>query len=112
MSNLSRNLTVLIKIKSYCQKIKSTLGRFNNSYDIFLKDDDFKDSLSMKIFQIGELVNHLTSEYLEETKNKMNWNVIRGMRNHVAHGYEVMDSQIIFDTAKEDVPIGFKLKSI
>lgn len=105
MSNLCRDLTVLIKMKTYCEKIKVTLKRFNNDYNTFLKDDDFKDSVSMKIFQIGELVNHLSSEYLEETKNEMNWNAIRGMRNHVAHGYDIMDSKTIFNTAKEDIPI-------
>ena len=35
----------------------------------------------------------------------MNWNVIKGMRNHFAHGYFSMDYQIIFDTAKKDIPL-------
>ena len=48
MSNLRRDLTVLIKMKNLLRKTK---------------------------------------------KNEMNWNAIRGMRNHVAHGYDIMDSK-------------------
>lgn len=59
MSNLNRNLSVLIRMKNYYNKIDETLNRFNKDYKIFLEDEDFKDSISMKIFQIGELVNHL-----------------------------------------------------
>ena len=59
----------------------------------------------MKIFQIGELANHLTDEYLEETKNEMNWNAIRGMRNRFEHGYGKMDLNKIFYTATEDIPV-------
>ena len=58
----------------------------------------------MKIFQIGELANHLTDEYLESTKNEINWNAIRGMRNRFVHGYGKMDSDKIFYTAIEDIP--------
>lgn len=46
-------------MKNYYNKIDETLNRFNKDYKIFLEDEDFKDSISMKIFQIGELVNHL-----------------------------------------------------
>ena len=81
------------------------LQTFGNNIEDFKNDNDYKDSLSMKIFQIGELANHLTEEYLEKTKNQINWNAIRGMRNRFAHGYGKMDSTKIFYTALEDIPI-------
>ena len=59
----------------------------------------------MKIFQIGELVNHLSSEYLTETQNETDWNSIRGMRNKFAHGYGKMDFEKIYNTAMTDIPI-------
>ena len=31
--------------------------------------------------------------------------VIRGMRNHFVHGYDIMDIEVIYNTAKEDIPI-------
>lgn len=104
MPNYSRDLTVLLHMKVYCKQILETLNRFNNSFENFLKDNDFQDSISMKIFQIGELVNHLSSEYLTETQNDINWNDIRGMRNRFAHGYFEMDRKIIFNASQNDIP--------
>lgn len=97
-------IETLVYLK-YCEEINKTLNRFGADIETFKKDNDYKDSISMKIFQIGELANHLTDEYLEETKSAMNWNAIRGMRNRFAHGYGKMDLNKIFYTAVEDIPI-------
>lgn len=101
----NRDHTILKHMLKYCYEIEKTIERFGNSLEEFKRDNDYKDSLSMKIFQIGELANHLTDEYLEQTKNQMNWNAIRGMRNRFAHGYGKMDSNKIFYTATEDIPV-------
>ncbi len=101
----NRDITILKHMLKYCNEINNTIERFGNSIDSFKNDSDYKDSLSMKIFQIGELANHLTDEYLEETKNEINWNAIRGMRNRFAHGYGKMDLNKIFYTATEDIPV-------
>ena len=101
----NRDITILKHMLKYCIEINNTIERFGNSINSFKNDNDYKDSLSMKIFQIGELANHLTDEYLEETKNEINWNAIRGMRNRFAHGYGKMDLDKIFYTATEDIPI-------
>ena len=101
----SRDISILKHMLRYCKEINKTVERFGNDINTFENDNDYKDSLSMKIFQIGELANHLTDEYLEETKNEMNWNAIRGMRNRFAHGYGKMDLSKIFYTAIEDIPI-------
>lgn len=101
----SRDFSILKHMLRYCNEIENTINRFGNNIEMFKNDNDYKDSLSMKIFQIGELANHLTDEYLEETKNKMNWNAIRGMRNRFAHGYGKMDLTKIFYTGIEDIPV-------
>lgn len=101
----SRDFSVLKHMLRYCNEIQNTLDRFGRDIGIFKKDNDYKDSLSMKIFQIGELANHLSDEYLEQTKNEINWNAIRGMRNRFAHGYGKMDINKIYYTAIEDIPV-------
>ena len=109
-----RDVTILKHMLKYCSEIEKTINRFGNEIEDFKKDNDYKDSLSMKIFQIGELANHLTDEYLEMTKNEINWNAIRGMRNRFAHGYGKMDSDKIFYTAIDDIPVikAFILKEL
>lgn len=104
MANLDRNLTVLMHIDVYCKQILATLERFECSFENFNNDNDFRDSVSMKVFQIGELVNHLSSDYLTQTQNEIDWNQIRGMRNRFAHGYFDMDRKVIFNTAQKDIP--------
>lgn len=101
----NRDITIIKHMLKYCEEINKTIERFGNDIEKFKADNDYKDSLSMKIFQIGELANHLTDEYLEKAKNEINWNAIRGMRNRFAHGYGKMDSTKIFYTAVEDIPV-------
>lgn len=101
----NRDISILKHMLRYCNEITKTINRFGNQLSTFKADNDYKDSISMKVFQIGELANHLTDEYLEETKNEINWNAIRGMRNRFAHGYGKMDLSKIFYTAIEDIPV-------
>ena len=105
MSNLNRNLTVLLHMKEYCEQIDKALDIFGKSIKDFNTNVVFRNAISMPIFQIGELVNHLTSDYIDSTQNNINWNEIRGMRNRFAHGYYDMDYSIIFDTAINDIPV-------
>jgi uncharacterized protein with HEPN domain len=59
----------------------------------------------MKLMRIGELSGGLSSEFKEETKDKLPWGAIRGMRNFFAHNYISMDKSIIRDAATIDAPI-------
>lgn len=57
----------------------------------------------MCIIQIGELVNRLSDECIEEY-NRIPWHAIRGMRNLHAHDYENVDLEIVWNTLLEDIP--------
>lgn len=57
----------------------------------------------MNLFQIGETVNSLSEECKEEIKD-VPWHRIYGMRNVIAHGYEKVNDDRIWDTIKEDIP--------
>lgn len=104
MVNLNRTYSVLLHMKKYCNEIEDSLKKHQISFEDFKKDATYKNAISMSIFQIGELVNHLPTEYIEETINNINWNEIRGMRNRFAHGYIDMDIDIIYNVAIIDIP--------
>jgi len=91
-------------MRQYCLDISKTVERSNNSFEIFLEDIDFYNSISMSIMQIGELAGGLSNEFKDATKNDMPWVMIRGMRNYFAHGYATMDKSEIWETASKDVP--------
>jgi uncharacterized protein with HEPN domain len=48
-------------IMVYCDRIHDTVTRYGADYSIFTNDNDYFDSLSMKLFQIGELVSRSLS---------------------------------------------------
>lgn len=103
MANLNRDLTILLHMKKYTEEI-TNLNLSNITFEEFVNNYVLRNSISMDLMQIGELVNHLSQDYIKNTNDKMNWLIIKGMRNHFAHGYFSMDYQIILDTARNDIP--------
>ena len=91
-------------IASYCEDIAKTIQRFGNTQEIFFKDLDYRNSISMSIMQIGELSIGLSDDFKDSTKEQMQWGLIRGMRNMFAHTYAKMDNVIIWDVATKDIP--------
>ncbi len=91
-------------MKSYCEKIAKTINRFGAERKTFASDDDYANSVSMSIMQIGELSIGLSDEFKEKTKNQMQWGMIRGMRNLFAHTYASMDKDVIWEVASNDIP--------
>lgn len=102
--NNNRNINVLEHIISYCNDIQHTLERIKYDFETFENDKDFKNSISMSMMQIGELSTHLTDDFKTETTKDIPWGLIKGMRNHYAHGYHFMDNKEIFETAVNDIP--------
>ena len=94
----------LLHIQRYCEDIAEFINRFGEDFDVFVVDRAYSNAVSMCILQIGELANGLSKEFRLETKDKMPWDMIRGMRNWVAHAYAEMDEEIIWDTAINDIP--------
>lgn len=101
---LSPDLQRLSHIRDYCLEIEQTIKRYGDSFDTFSADTDYQKSISFSIMQIGELSNGLSDDYRKQTADIIPWSAIRGMRNLFAHNYGSMSSEIIWKTAKEDIP--------
>lgn len=107
MTNLDRKTTILLHIRKYCLEIEENFKFFGTQVETFKKNNIFRDSISMKIFQIGELTKELDrnhNEFMKETENEVPWKSIIRMRERFAHHYGDMDLDIIFNTAIKDVP--------
>lgn len=108
MTNLDRKTTILLHIQKYCKEIEENLEFFGSNFNTFETNNIFRDSISMKIFQIGELTKELNKadkKYIDETKEYIPWQSIIRMRERFAHHYGEMDLKIIFSTAIEDIPV-------
>lgn len=98
-----RDITVVYRILKYCSDIDKATAHFGNSFEDFKSDVVFRNAISMPIFQIGELTNHLSEEFKSSHTN-IPWAIIRGMRNWFAHNYYKMDLDKIWEAVVEDVP--------
>ena len=58
----------------------------------------------MNILQIGELVTHLSEEYLSDTNEQIPWRQIRALRNIYAHTYEAVDDGRVWELINKDIP--------
>ena len=62
----------------------------------------------MMIEAIGEgvkKIDRLSPGFLAEKSPETQWKQIMGLRDHIAHGYFNIDADIIFDVAKNEIPI-------
>ena len=77
MSFPNRDAQILAHILEYCNRIEKTLSRFGREFDVFLEDQDYMDSVSMNLLQIGELAGKFSDAYVQETKPQMDWRAIK-----------------------------------
>lgn len=103
ISDRERDVTVIYRILKYCSDIDKAVEHFGNSFDKFNDDAVFRNAISMPVFQIGELTNHLSDEFKASHTN-IPWSEIRGMRNLFAHEYYGMNIDKIWEVAVEDIP--------
>ncbi|MBR3737922.1 MAG: DUF86 domain-containing protein [Eubacterium sp.] len=59
--------------------------------------------MSTNLLQIGEAVNKFSSEFIEASKDEMDWRAIKGMSNLFAHAYDSMDLDKIRETEIDDI---------
>ena len=107
MTNLDRKTTILLHIQKYCTEIEENFKFFGTHLEVFKENNIFRDSISMKVFQIGELTKELDknfNEFIKRTENEVPWESIIRMRERFAHHYGDMNLEIIFDTALNDIP--------
>lgn len=83
MSFPNRDAQILAHILEYCNRIEKTLSRFGREFDIFLEDQDYMDSVSMNLLQIGELAGKFSDAYVQKTKPQMDWRAIKKYAQYV-----------------------------
>ena len=94
---------ILLQIIKRCNRIMEKVSDITEID--FSLNDDIKEIVCFNLFQIGELANGLSLEFINEY-NKIPWKQIIGMRNRIVHGYDTINLEIVWNTANESV---FKL---
>lgn len=86
-----------------CDDIFYLKNRFGESYEDLIGDKAYQLAVSMVFVDLGESVNKLSDEYLDE-HNNVPWKEIVGMRNIFAHNYMGINFTDVWDTMENDVP--------
>ena len=102
MNVSERDISILKHIIDYCDQIDMAIDRFGNDFTVFDNDPVYRNSVSLCILQIGELVGVLSDEFKEEYSD-IPWVQIKKMRNIVAHKYGTVDATITWDVIKDDI---------
>lgn len=84
-----------------CREIEELLIGYER--EDFLEERKLQLSIVKLIEIIGEAASNMSSEFRDETPD-IPWVDIIGMRNRLIHGYFDMDLEIVWTTAKTEVP--------
>jgi len=82
------------------------IERYTHGIDFASWQNDEKtvDAVIRNLEVIGEASSHLPSEVQEQYED-VPWDMMKGIRNILAHEYFGIDLEIIWKTVKEDLPI-------
>lgn len=97
------------------RQIKDAVNQLENWNTSIISPDDYADSpdgmktlaaTSMLLEAIGEGIKKIDSRTkgtLLKLRPEIPWDDVKGMRDHIAHGYFDIDADIIFDVVKNDL---------
>jgi len=101
----NRDVQIIDKIKKYCQEIIGTHEREQYNREFFFDTEhgySYRNAIAMPLLQIGELVKHLSDDFLS-THTEMPWRKIIRMRDYFAHHYWAVDYHLVWSTSVEDI---------
>ena len=100
---MDKSEDIVSHIIDHIENILNAQRRFGNDYNTFASDKDYFNSICMSLLQIGELANHLTTEF-RSAHTGIPWKNLIGLRNVVVHGYGHLDVETVWATVTEDIP--------
>ena len=99
-----RDMSIIKHMLGWCGQVNEAHIQYEHSEQAFRANSAYRNAVSMCVFQICELANHLSEAFRDEHK-ELPWRQIRGMRNLFAHDYGNMDTTGIWETACKDIPV-------
>lgn len=76
------------------------------SKDEFSEDHRTQQAVMMNLLVIGEVATKLLQQFPEfiDSHKEIPWKSIKGMRNHIAHGYFELNLNVVWDTLQLAIP--------
>ena len=99
VSEMDKN--IVLRIRKYCCEIKGFTAGFD--YPAFEQVLQMNRATIFTLEQIGECVKKLSEDF-RKTYNHIPWQEIMGLRNRIAHDYDGIYLDVVWETATEDIP--------
>jgi uncharacterized protein with HEPN domain len=77
-----------------------------NSSD-FNRDEKTQYAVIRCLEIIGEATKRLP-EYMRNEKSEVPWKAMAGMRDRLIHGYDIVDTELVWKTTKDTLPLVLK----
>jgi uncharacterized protein with HEPN domain len=101
MTETSQKL--LFDALTYCDEILSILA--GKTYDNYVEDLVLRRAIERDVEIVGEALSQLRNTDPETANLISELRYIVGMRNRLIHGYDTVNDSIVWDTAKNDIPL-------
>lgn len=86
---------------NYARKVEARLR--DVSAEQWNADETLRSAIAYWTQTIGEAANQVSKPF-RDSHPEINWSKMIGMRNRIVHGYGLVDSDIVWDTASRDIP--------
>ncbi len=98
---MPRDDATLLDLVRAARLVSSFIGDLTKKS--FLDDIKTQSSVLYQLTVIGEAVKRLSQEFRSRHPD-IPWSLMAGMRDHLIHGYDVVDWDEVWNTATRDVP--------
>ena len=96
MSNIShRDFSCLLNMLESVKKIQKYSEKFKTADDFYSDTISF-DASMMNFIVIGEMVEKLSDQIIQNKEIKIDWLKVKGFRNIIAHNYFGIDAEEVW----------------
>lgn len=95
---------IKIRLKSIIDHINKVLNDTSKiDYSYFIESDLLIRATCFSVAQIGEQMSKLENA-LKDKYPEIPWKYAKGMRNFIVHDYDNVDTKLVYNTVKNDLP--------
>ena len=100
---------MLKQIRESIHNLEEWNSSFSDANELLTSPEGVKTLAAdcMLIEAIGEGIKRIderTKQQLLPNRPEIPWQAVKGMRNHIAHGYFDINTDLVWDTVKNDLP--------
>lgn len=90
-------------LKSLCHIVDIYKYTLNVDHETFSNSPMIIDACLMKLIVIGENVSRISDDF-KKSHDEIEWREIKDLRNLIAHNYDAVNHDMIWDIIHEDIP--------